>query len=222
MRHYELLNLSRRPKPEAFEFMKLIERYSAPEDSVRIIESSHEAVEVDDQSHATVNISITNAGAVLLRLRASVETGGGLNAELLTNSPLILPAGQSAEIPVDRCRDQTARPGFYHAFVRLESDDGLMRKPLLRYLWAEVRVPGAPQMDHAEADLNFDFSTPVTVAYAQKASVRGKSGKPPSPSAKPWKALPPEWRSPFCPCQMCRRNPLNHLIYVGSADGGPW
>jgi hypothetical protein len=164
LRHYELLNLSRRPKLEAFEFMKLIERYSANDDPVRIIESSHEAVEVDAHHAAAVNISITNVGAHLLKLRATAETGAGLNAALRVPSPLTLAPGQSAVIPLD-VSVTNPQPGFYHVFVRLESDDGF-----LRYLWAEVRVSGAPKMD-AGPDLNFDLSKPVTVAYSQKATV---------------------------------------------------
>ncbi len=164
LRHYELLNLSRRPKLEALEFMKLIERYSAKEDSVRIIECSHEAVEVDGDNRPKINISITNTSAVELKLRATAESGAGLTATLGGDPLLTLAPGQRAVIPLD-VSVTNPLPGFYHAFVRLESDAGL-----LRYLWAEVRAVGTPQMESGP-DLNFDFSKPVIVAYNQKATV---------------------------------------------------
>ena len=166
LRHYELLNLSRRPKLEAFELMKLIEQYSAPEDPVRVIESSHEAVDADARGAAKLSLSITNLTATALHLRASVETSAGVEASLSLASPLTLPASGEAIIPIDAHLTNDA-PGFYHVFLRLESDSGL-----LRYLWAEVRRPGTPKMDAAPAsEQEFDFSQPITVAYGPKATV---------------------------------------------------
>jgi hypothetical protein len=211
LRHYELLALSRRPKLEAFAFMKLIQRYSAPADAVRIIESSHEAVDVDEPNSARLNISITNGGALSLKLRATVETSAGLKAELLTNSPLTLPAGKSAVLPV--AVSLTNRlPGFYHVFVRLESDEGL-----LRYLWAEIRAPGAPQMD-ARQEEKFDFSKPVTVAYGQKATVLeietafaiGETLESASGTIVP-----------LLPLDEVPKESLAHLIFVGSVKDAP-
>jgi hypothetical protein len=211
LRHYELLDLSRRPKLEAFEFMKLIRRYSAPEDPVRIIGSSHEVAELDEQNRATLNISVTNTGADLLQLHATVETSDGLKADPLTNSPFTLATGKCATLPVAvSLRDRI--PGFYHVFVRLESNEGL-----LRYLWAEVRVPGAPRMD-AGPELNFDFSKPVTVAYAAKATVL---------EIETAFALGQTLESatgmtvPILPLKDVPKSSSAHLIFVGSVTNAP-
>lgn len=164
LRHYELLALSRRPKLEALEFMKLIERYSAPDDGVRILRSSHEVVEVSAPQQARVNFAITNDGSAALRLQATVEAPPGLTAQLLTNDAVTLAPGARAVVPVS-LTVTNQEPGFYHLFVRLESAG-----KLARYLWAEVRVPGAPRLEPG-ADVKFDFTRPVTVAYGPKATV---------------------------------------------------
>ena len=164
LRHYELLNLSRRPKLEAFEFMKLIERYSPPTDAVRIIQSSHEAVELDEKNFARLNISITNSSSETLRLRASPETFEPLKIKFKSAPQFTFVPGQTAVLAMDVSLAERI-PGFYHVFVRLESDDGL-----LRYLWAEVRAPNAPKMETAGAP-KFDFARRLTVAYDPKATV---------------------------------------------------
>ena len=211
LRHYELLNLSRRPKLEAFEFMKLIERYSAPGDPVRIIENSHEAAEMDEQNPATLNISITNTSAVPVRLSASIETSGGLKAKLLTNSQLTLPAGKGVSLPIFVSLTNRI-PGFYHVFVRLESAEGL-----LRYLWAEVRVHGAPRMDAGE-DLKFDFSKPVTVAYAQKATVLEiETAFALGQTLESATGMP----VPILSLEDVPKESLSHLIFVGSVKDAP-
>lgn len=211
LRHYEMLDLSRRPKLEAFEFMKLIQRYSAPGDAVRIIESSHEVAELDEQNRATLNIGITNAGDASLRLRATVESSDPLKAKLAAHSTLLLPPGQSAVLPVKVSLPKRT-PGFYHVFVRLESTAGL-----LRYLWAEVRVPGAPQMD-AGPEQKFDFSKPVTVTYGPKATVL---------EIETAFALGQTLESatgmtvPILPLADVPKDSLAHLIFVGSDKEAP-
>jgi len=211
VRHYELLDLSRRPKLEAFELMKLIERYSPRGDAVRIIESSHEAVNLDSDNRTTLNISITNADGVPLRLRASVECFDHLKAKLLSNSKLTLAPGENAVLPIEISLPKRI-PGFYHIFVRLESNTGL-----LRYLWAEVRVPGAPQMDPAPTQ-KFDFSKPVTVAYGKKAAVL---------EIETAFALGQTLESatgmtvPILPLPEVPKESLAHLIFVGSVKDAP-
>jgi hypothetical protein len=176
LRHYELVDLSRRPKLETFEFMKLIERYSAPTDSVRIIQSSHEVAELDERNFARLTISITNAGTETLHLHASPETAEPLKIKFSAPKFALAP-GQWAALTMDVSLAKRV-PGFYHVFVRLESDEGL-----LRYLWAEVRVPDGPEMDTITVssivyprgvakELEWNFSrVPMTVAYDPKATV---------------------------------------------------
>lgn len=211
LRHYELLNLSRRPKLEAFEFMKLIERYSAPNDPVRVIESSHEAVKLDDHNRARLDISVTNTGAVPLRLHAIPENYDGLNVKLLTASKFTVPPGGSAIVPIEVTLTNRV-PGFYHVFVRLESGKGF-----LRYLWSEVRMAGAPQMDADPAE-KFDLSRPVIVAYGAKA---------PTLEVETAFALGQTLESatgmivPVLPLTDVPQESLDHLIFVGTKKETP-
>jgi hypothetical protein len=164
LRHYELLNLSRRPKLEALEFMKLIARYSAPDDPIRLLSSPHLAIELPPTNRATINFSVTNLASGILELRATSETSAGLQAYLVNAASIRLGPGQSTSLPVEILVTNRI-PGFYHVFVRLEAEGGL-----LRYLWAEIRVPGAPKMADGPA-LPIDLSKPVVVLFGAKATV---------------------------------------------------
>src|SRR5205823_4018385 len=44
IRHYELLNLSRRPRPEAFEMMRLIQKYASPTSPQRVVSVPHQSI----------------------------------------------------------------------------------------------------------------------------------------------------------------------------------
>jgi hypothetical protein len=105
-----------------------------------------------------------------------------------------------------------ALPGFYHVFVRLESERGFVR-----YLWAEVRVPGTPQIE-AGPELKFDLSRPVTVAYNPKATVLevetafaiGQTLESATGRAVP-----------IVPLDKVANPAAAHLIYVGPAKDAP-
>ena len=60
LRHYELIHLSRRPKLEALELMKLIEKYVAEADEVRLLKVPQTVVHLDKQGQAESEIRITN------------------------------------------------------------------------------------------------------------------------------------------------------------------
>src|SRR5581483_4646165 len=50
IRHYELLNLSRQPRLEAFEFMKLIDQYGDPSSPQHILQTSFVDAEAPKQN----------------------------------------------------------------------------------------------------------------------------------------------------------------------------
>jgi hypothetical protein len=154
IRHYEPLWLSRRPKPEAFELMKLMDRYAAPTTPNRMVGADHPVVG-DGKGVATFHLE--NRTAAPLVLRATVEAPPGVVAKL-GRAEVRIAANGKAEVAVDLSLAADALPGFYHVFVRLEGDHGL-----LRYLWAELRKPGQPK------GATIDLNRPVNVVFAKGA-----------------------------------------------------
>jgi hypothetical protein len=157
IRHYELLWLSRRPKPEAFELMKLMDAYAAPDTPNRQIAIDHV---VTDTSRGRADFHLENRTAHTLRLRASLEAPPGVNARLLGPASFEIAPGKSLAVPFELSLAGGSAPGFYHVFLRLEGADGLVR-----YGWAEYRAPGQPR--GARLDLN----RPLAVVYAENAPV---------------------------------------------------
>jgi hypothetical protein len=152
IRHYEPLWLSRRPKPEAFELMKLMDRYAAPTTPNRIVGADHPVV--DDRGVARFHLE--NRTDRPLSLRVTAETPAGITAKLGATE-IRLPSHGTAEVAVDLVAATGALPGFYHVFLRIEGDG------LLRYAWGEFRKTGQPQ--GATVDLN----RAVNVVYAKDA-----------------------------------------------------
>ena len=154
IRHYEPLWLSRRPKAEAFELMKLIDRYAAPTTPNRIVGADHPVVE-NGKGDAVFHLE--NRTALPVVLSAAIEAPAGVAAKL-DRAEVRMDANGKAELSLSLGLAPDALPGFYHVFVRLEGERGLMR-----YLWAELRNPGQPQ--GATVDLN----RPINVVYAKDA-----------------------------------------------------
>ncbi len=180
IRHYEPIWFSRRPKPEALELMRLIREYSLPSNPVTFLDVERGVVELNAQGHGTVSFRITNRSRRPLNLRASLETPANIRAQfddaqrairLAPNASAIVPVRLTAQA-TQGSTDTKPLPGFYHIFLRLEGDDGL-----LRYGWAEVRLAGTPQLDQSPnavpnsnvrygADaMSFDFNRPLAVVY---------------------------------------------------------
>lgn len=200
LRHYEPLFLSRRPKPEAFELMKLIDRYGDPENSMHRLEADYTTAALDARGQGRAEMRLRNRTGHPLPVRISVESFGGLRSRLAagaaagaeTTAPaaagtvapaagtervlLTLPPGAEARVPVElETESRDPAPGFYHFFLRLENDDGL-----LRYGWGEARLAGRPRLDldgptsatwprGMAEELALDLSRPTTVVYGQDA-----------------------------------------------------
>ncbi|MEP6662664.1 MAG: hypothetical protein ABJC04_03270, partial [Verrucomicrobiota bacterium] len=175
LRHYELINLSRRPKLEALELMKLIKKYSAEDDPLRMLDVPHVVANLDAQGAGSATVQIKNISKITLRLTATMESPANLKAQLQKSENLTLKAGQTKTVTVS-FQSADATPGFYHAFLRLEGPDGL-----LGYGWIEARLEGMPKLDLKSVsavvyprgvaeELKFDFSQPYAVVYGQNAT----------------------------------------------------
>ncbi len=158
IRQYEPLWLSRRPKPEAFELMKLMDRYAAPETPNRQIGIGHEVVELKDGRGAGV-FRLKNNTARSMRLLAGMEASPGIAARAAVVSIELAPHG-TAQVPFTLAAAPDAKPGFYHVFLRLEREDGL-----LRYGWAEARLAGQPE------GARWNLDRPVAVVYGQDCPI---------------------------------------------------
>lgn len=177
IRHYEQLWVSRRPKPEAFEMMRLIKKYSYPTAPNRMLDVEHVVVPLDGMGRGVAPFRVLNTSGRTLELHAAVETSANVSAMLERSSLIRLAPNASAEVPVTialREKSDDLMPGFYHVFLRLEGDDGLVR-----YGWAEARMAGAPKIDrqtktevrYGDGALAFNFNRPVVVVYGDGAPI---------------------------------------------------
>ncbi|MFN2453330.1 MAG: hypothetical protein ABR577_03840 [Pyrinomonadaceae bacterium] len=186
IRHYEPLWFSRRPKPEALELMRLIREYSLPSNPVTFLDVERGVAELDGEGHGTVGFRITNRSRRTLNLRPMLEAPANIRAQFDSAQKTIrLAPNASAVVPVRLTAqatqggtDANPLPGFYHIFLRLEGDDGL-----LRYGWAEARLAGVPPLDQSPnavpnsnvrygADaLSFNFNRPLTVVYGDGSPI---------------------------------------------------
>ncbi len=186
IRHYEPLWLSRRPKPEAFELMRLIEEYSLPTNSTHVVRIEHAVVNLDSAGRGTAQFRVTNRQGQPVNLRAAVETSSNVSATLRREDAAVrLAPNATITVPVTievrptqggRAEHSTANvlPGFYHIFLRLEGEGGF-----LHYGWAEARFAGAPPIDrttpsdvrYGDGALTFDFNRPLAVVYGDGAPI---------------------------------------------------
>jgi hypothetical protein len=174
MRRYEQILLSRRPKPEALEMMKLITKYGSANHPNRLVDIPIQDVEVGPDGRALLSFKITNTSGKPLQLSASVDHPQGMQATIDRSAQFELQPSDTAVVPVQvsLANGADAKCGFYHVFLRLEGPDNL-----LRYGWAIVRKPGAPTLDkqvnegatvkYSDGALDFDFNRPLTVVYSK-------------------------------------------------------
>jgi len=176
IRHYEPLRLSRRPKPEAFELMRLMHRFVAPEDPIRQLDASHTVTSLDARGRGTAILTLTNRGTSAERVRATVEGPSDLRGTLTSPAVADVAPGGTHKFTV-ALSTRGATPGFYHWFLRLQRADGS-----LRYVWNEARLAARPVFDSkarslvaypglAAGTVDFDYAKPIRVVYGQHAPV---------------------------------------------------
>jgi hypothetical protein len=183
IRHYELLNLSRRPRPEAFKFLDLIEKYGDPNAPQAVLRSEFQDVEVQDimKGHGTIKVSVTNKSKQPRHVVATPEGPAGLELSLDTKAYDLAPE-QTATADVMFKLPDNPLPGFYHFFVRFDAGDGMVS-----YAWVELRQPGAPKLDrdkswHEEVKyssdaLDYDFNRDLAVVFATEPTQDPDAGK---------------------------------------------
>lgn len=170
IRRYELLLLSRRPKPEATVMMELIGKYGPPDSGVRRIGVEHLVVEMGENNQGNIVFHVTNKTDSPMPVVLSVEGPQDITATLMGRRETVLEPGKPLQVPVKLAFADAAKalPGFYHVFLRVNAADDT-----LRYGWAEVRRPAGLKLDHTEnakvaygpGALDFDFNRPLTVVY---------------------------------------------------------
>jgi hypothetical protein len=145
LRHYELFNLSRHPKLEAFEFRDLMQRYLADDDPAKRLAVGYAETDLDHAGHGSASITLTNHAAHALALRATVEAPAELKMELKGAASIALRPGETLALPVALATVGT-KPGFYHGAIRLEGTGGF-----LRYAPVEARLTGEPSFQTPDA-----------------------------------------------------------------------
>ncbi len=175
LRHYEIFNLSRHPKMEAVEFAKIIQRYSAKDDPVKMLAISYGETELDKTGNGQVNLIITNQSPRPLKLKAIVEAPKNLKIGIVGGENISLAARETKTISLQLVA-HAATPGFYHGFIRFEGENNF-----LRYAALEARLPGIPVFETTTnqiyyprgvaEELKFSFTSITAVVYGQDAPV---------------------------------------------------
>src|SRR5262249_48677702 len=122
IRHYEQLNLSRRPRPEAEAFMQLIQTYADPASPARALLTHCQSVTMPEpmQGKAKVRVSVTNTSAQPRTVAASAEGSGDVSVSLSGEDHFSLAPKGVATAELNVALPADAKPGFYHVFVRFD------------------------------------------------------------------------------------------------------
>ncbi len=165
LRHYELFNVSRHPKPEAFAFADLIRRYTHDDDPAKRLSVSYAEIELNEAGRGTVTLTLTNQSHRPLALTAAIEAPAELKMEFTGAKTLSLAPGETKSLSLSLAAT-APKIGFYHGSVRLEGADGF-----LRYAAIEARLAGKPTLKTSD-DTMAAFLTHVSaVVYGQGAPV---------------------------------------------------
>jgi len=176
LRHYELIHLSRRPKLEALEFMKLVKKYSASDEALCLLDVPQVIVNLNAQGSGEATIKIKNTSKELMQLSVTTEYPANLKATLQDSNKLALKSGETKSLTVI-LKSADTTPGFYQSFLRLDGNNAL-----LHYAWIEARLLGAPKLETETKsavvylrgiaeELKFDFTKPIAVVYGTDAPV---------------------------------------------------
>lgn len=118
-RHYEPLYLDRRPKPEAFELMRLIREHGPAGSPVREL-----SIVVDEtrmsNDRASAGFSITNNTSRNLTLDIGPVAAGGIQSRLATPGSVMLGAGATTRGRVNLELTHDKRTGTYHHFLKVK------------------------------------------------------------------------------------------------------
>ncbi|MBN2210545.1 MAG: hypothetical protein JW709_04040 [Sedimentisphaerales bacterium] len=178
IRHYEILYLDRRLKPEGFILHELMRRYAPPDDA-------WQKLRIEPVSAAMINTTgkavfkLTNTTVSLLQAKLTAESYDGLTVKITGSDHIMLGPGSSTQIPVSLALDEAAPPGVYHFFLRCD----LGREQVMGWGWTAkggtppfepkpvlttfVDYPQGP-----EVVKTFDYTRPTCITFgADKVSM---------------------------------------------------
>ena len=176
-RHYEPLSLDRRPKPEAFELMRLIREHGPNEASVRELSIvADEAAIAGDRGSA--NFTITNRTNRVLSLALEAVAFDGVRSRLSSPATVTLRPNSATHARVELELTDEKRIGTYHHFLRV----AYAGKNALG--WGVAAKSGAPHFSAssvlgdkvhypqgAATVSEIDWRRPLAVAFGANASV---------------------------------------------------
>lgn len=146
LRHYETIFLDRRPKPEAFELMKLIRRYSAPTAPIRElpIRITNTALL---KGRAKAQFTITNTTTKPITIKLTAESFGDAVSRITSPQTISLKPGKSATGAISITLKPDAMPGVYHFFVRAHYSYAGLASARVSYGWGYASNFGVPKLD---------------------------------------------------------------------------
>ena len=147
IRHYETIYLDRRPKPEAFELMKLIRQYCRADAPVREL-----PIRVTNTTFANgkarADFTVTNATTKPLTVRLTPESFSGAQCRLISPGVISLKPGNTAKGTVEVIVQPNALPGVYHFFIKAAySALRQAQDAKTAYGWGYASKPGIPSFD---------------------------------------------------------------------------
>ncbi|MCC6483467.1 MAG: hypothetical protein IT209_01365 [Armatimonadetes bacterium] len=176
VRHYEIVNLDRCPKPETYEFLKLIRKYAPADSPIKELDISMPQVTLQKGS-AAAEFTVKNLTARTLQIGLTAEAFDGLQMVFTRKPVLSVKPGQSIRLPVRLTLSENL-PGAYHAFVRIDYAGKSA------YGWLIASNPGAPRFEKesvlpdlvryeggAEIVSQINWVKPTCVTFAPDAPV---------------------------------------------------
>ena len=177
IRHYEVLSLDRRPKPEALELMRLVRQYTRGDAPVRDVPVEIGEVRfADGAAHAA--FAIANRSGRALSVRLDARAFDGIEARVDGPARVELAPGEVHEGRVSLRLAPGSGAGTYHHFLRAAYDGGTA------WGWGVAANEGAPTFDArpvldgrvrypqgADVVRRVDWSRPLAVAFGADAPV---------------------------------------------------
>ncbi len=174
IRHYEILHLDRRLKPEGDILLELIRRYAPADDAwqqLRIDPTPSAMMDTAGQAA----FKLTNTTSAPLEVKLTPESYDGLTVQLAGSDHITLEPGGCVEVPVTLTLDNAAAPGVYHFFLCCD----VGRKQVFGWGWTAkggtppfepkpvlttlVEYPQQPDIVE-----KFDYSRPTCIAFGSE------------------------------------------------------
>ena len=175
-RHYETLSLDRRPKPEAFELMRLVRKYGPPDAPGTILPITVPEVRMDGAG-STAKFTVENRTGRAVTVALKALAFDGIRSTLTTPATVTLQPGQRHDGQVELLLTGAA-VGTYHHFIRADFDGEVTVG------WGVAANPGAPTFEKVPVLTGFvrypqgpavvdriDWNRPIAVAFGADASV---------------------------------------------------